>query len=102
MTPLDEEIGRWLRAEKTPVILAANKAEGRAGEAGILEAWALGLGEPIPMSAEHGEGVVDLFEQLRPHVEREDEAGEDGDGRGGRPDRSSSPSSAGPMPANRR
>jgi len=82
VTPLDEEIGRWLRSEKTPVILAANKAEGRAGEAGILEAWSLGLGEPIPMSAEHGEGVVDLFEHLRPHVEREEadgEADEEGD-----------------------
>jgi GTP-binding protein len=78
LTPLDEEIARWLRSEKTPVVLAANKAEGRAGEAGLLEAWSLGLGEPIPMSAEHGEGVVDLFEHLRPFVEREDEAeGED-------------------------
>jgi GTP-binding protein len=74
LTPLDEEIARWLRSEKTPVVLAANKAEGRAGEAGLLEAWSLGLGEPIPMSAEHGEGVVDLFEHLRPFVEREDEA----------------------------
>jgi GTP-binding protein len=73
VTPLDEEIGRWLRSETTPVVLAANKAEGRAGESGLLEAWSLGLGEPIPMSAEHGEGVVDLFEHLRPHVEREDE-----------------------------
>ncbi|HEY0112746.1 MAG TPA: ribosome biogenesis GTPase Der [Allosphingosinicella sp.] len=73
VTPLDEEIARWLRSETTPVILAANKAEGRAGEAGLLEAWSLGLGEPIPMSAEHGEGVVDLFEHLRPHVEREEE-----------------------------
>ncbi|WP_129791605.1 ribosome biogenesis GTPase Der [Sphingosinicella sp. CPCC 101087] len=71
MTPLDEEIARWLRSESTPVVLAANKAEGRSGEAGILEAFALGLGEPIAMSAEHGEGVVDLFEHLRPYVERE-------------------------------
>ena len=70
-TPLDEEIARWLRSESTPVILAANKAEGRAGESGILEAYALGLGEPVPLSAEHGEGVVDLFEHLRPIVERE-------------------------------
>jgi GTP-binding protein len=77
LTPLDEEIGRWLRSETTPVILAANKAEGRAGEAGILEAWSLGLGEPIAMSAEHGEGVVDLFEHLRPHIEREEEVGEE-------------------------
>ncbi|WP_114954154.1 ribosome biogenesis GTPase Der [Sphingosinicella terrae] len=72
-TPLDEEIGRWLRSETTPVILAANKAEGRAGEAGILEAYGLGFGDPIPLSAEHGEGVVDLFEHLRPHVEREED-----------------------------
>jgi GTP-binding protein len=69
------------RSETTPVVLAANKAEGRAGEAGIMEAYALGLGEPIPMSAEHGEGVVDLFEHLRPYVERdEDEVEEDEEG----------------------
>ncbi|MFC7498775.1 ribosome biogenesis GTPase Der [Enterovirga sp. GCM10030262] len=73
LTPLDEEIGRWLRSETTPVVLAANKAEGKAGESGILEAYALGLGEPIAMSAEHGEGVVDLFEHIRPFVEREDD-----------------------------
>ena len=71
LTPLDEEIGRWLRTEKTPVVIAANKAEGRAGENGRLEAYALGLGEPIAISAEHGEGIVDLFEMLRPHVEHE-------------------------------
>jgi GTP-binding protein len=58
------------------VVLAANKAEGRAGEGGMLEAYALGLGEPIAISAEHGEGVVDLFDQLRPHVERDDEEDE--------------------------
>jgi GTP-binding protein len=72
VTPLDEEIGRWLRGEDTPVILAANKAEGRAGESGMLEAYSLGLGEPIGISAEHGEGVVDLFDELRVHVEREE------------------------------
>jgi GTP-binding protein len=72
LTPLDEEIGRWLRSETTPVVLAANKAEGRAGESGILEAYGLGLGEPIALSAEHGEGVVDLFEHLRPYVERDE------------------------------
>jgi GTPase len=72
LTPLDEEIARWLRSETTPVVLAANKAEGKAGESGILEAYGLGLGEPIALSAEHGEGVVDLFEHIRPFVERED------------------------------
>ena len=77
VTPLDEEIARWLRSEATPVILAANKAEGRSGEQGILEAWSLGLGEAIALSAEHGEGTVDLFEHLRPHIEREDEPEEE-------------------------
>jgi GTPase len=72
LTPLDEEIGRWLRAEATPVIVVANKAEGRASENGIFEAFRLGLGDPIALSAEHGEGVADLFEALQPFVERED------------------------------
>ncbi|MEO5973334.1 MAG: ribosome biogenesis GTPase Der, partial [Sphingomicrobium sp.] len=56
-----------------------NKAEGRGAEAGRLEAFKLGLGEPIAISAEHGEGVVDLFESLRPFVEREDGAETDED-----------------------
>jgi GTP-binding protein len=77
LTPLDEEIARWLRSETTPVILAANKAEGRAGESGIMEAWSLGFGEPIALSAEHGEGVVDLFEHLRPFIERGEDEAED-------------------------
>jgi GTPase len=80
ITPLDEEIARWLRSRTTPVVVAANKAEGKAGDAGIFEAYALGLGDPVPISAEHGEGVADLFDHLRPHIEREeDEADTDGD-----------------------
>ena len=71
VTPLDEEIARWLRAESTPVVVVANKAEGRAGQEGAYEAYRLGLGDPIAISAEHGEGVADLFEALRPHVEHE-------------------------------
>ncbi|HEY0325696.1 MAG TPA: ribosome biogenesis GTPase Der, partial [Allosphingosinicella sp.] len=83
VTPLDEEIARWLRSETVPIVLAANKAEGNAAQSGILEAYALGLGEPIAISAEHGEGMGDLFEQLLPHFDRpeEDEA-EDEDGTG--------------------
>ncbi|MHA6722281.1 ribosome biogenesis GTPase Der [Sphingomonas sp. RS2018] len=73
IVPLDEEIARWLRVTTTPVVVVANKAEGRAGETGVIEAMALGFGDPIPMSAEHGEGIVDLFEALRPFVDREDE-----------------------------
>ena len=82
VTPLDEEIARWLRAESTPVILAANKAEGKAGEAGIMEAFSLGFGEAIALSAEHGEGVVDLFEHLRPWVERDEDEDEEEAGEG--------------------
>jgi GTP-binding protein len=72
VTPLDEEIGRWLRAESTPVIVVANKAEGNAGESGILDAYRLGLGEPLGISAEHGEGVADLFQALQPLIEAEE------------------------------
>ena len=86
LTPLDEEIGRWLRASTTPVIVVANKAEGRASETGIFEAFRLGFGDPIALSAEHGEGVADLFQALQPLVERDDmdvepEADEDDPGR---------------------
>jgi len=73
ITPLDSEIGRWLRAGETPVVVVANKAESRAGEAGVLDAYRLGLGDPIPLSAEHGEGIADLFEALLPLVERDGE-----------------------------
>lgn len=72
ITPLDEEIARWLRANDTPVVLVANKAEGRAGDDGVMEAFSLGLGEPVPFSAEHGQGLADLFQALLPHLEHED------------------------------
>jgi len=69
LVPLDEEIAAWLRGSTTPVILVGNKAEGRAAEAGLLEAYNLGFGEPVGLSAEHGEGMADLFDALLPHVE---------------------------------
>lgn len=72
VTPLDEEIARWLRSTDRPIILVANKAEGRAGETGVIEAMALGFGDPVQLSAEHGEGIADLFEALLPHVERDE------------------------------
>ncbi|MFL6721496.1 MAG: ribosome biogenesis GTPase Der [Sphingomonas sp.] len=82
LTPLDEEIGRWLRAESTPVIVVANKAEGNAGESGALDAYRLGLGEPIAVSAEHGEGIADLFQALQPLVEREEDEEQEAEGEG--------------------
>jgi GTP-binding protein len=77
IVPLDEEIARWLRGSSTPVVLMANKAEGRAADAGINEAFALGLGDPVPFSAEHGQGLADLFEALRPHIERDEAEAEE-------------------------
>ncbi len=61
VVPLDELFAAVLRHADKPVILLANKTEGRAGDAGALEAYNLGFGEPIPISAEHGEGLSDLF-----------------------------------------
>ena len=68
LTPLDEEIARYLREQSVPVVVVANKAEGAAGESGAMEAYALGLGEPLAMSAEHGEGIADLFGGLWPII----------------------------------
>ena len=66
ITPLDRVFAEILRKRGKPVIVVANKAEGRAGDAGILEAYRLGLGEPIALSAEHGEGMTDLYQALLP------------------------------------
>ena len=73
VTPLDKEIGRWLRSSETPVVLVGNKAEGRAAEAGMMEAYELGLGEPVAISAEHATGIVELFEALRPLIEKDED-----------------------------
>ncbi len=64
VTPMDEVFGEILRRSDKPVILAANKAEGKKGDDGINDAYRLGLGEPIPISAEHGEGMADLYQAL--------------------------------------
>ena len=66
ITAADEYFADILRKRARHVIVAANKAEGRAGEAGALEAYALGLGEPLRISAEHGEGMDDLYRTLLP------------------------------------
>ncbi|MDI1283369.1 MAG: ribosome biogenesis GTPase Der [Reyranella sp.] len=66
--PLDESFANWLRKRSAKVILVANKCEGRAGQNGLAEAHGLGLGEPIPVSAEHGEGLSDLHEALAQHI----------------------------------
>ncbi|HVX92304.1 MAG TPA: ribosome biogenesis GTPase Der, partial [Xanthobacteraceae bacterium] len=83
LTPTDHAFANVVRKSGKPTVLIANKSEGRAGEAGTLEAYALGLGEPVAISAEHGEGMSDLYEALRaalpertgPAAEAESEAG---------------------------
>jgi GTP-binding protein len=64
-TPVDRSFADLVRKSGKPAILVANKSEGRAGEAGALESYTLKLGDPIAISAEHGEGLADLYEALR-------------------------------------
>jgi len=70
ITPLDRAFADWLRQSGKPIIVVANKCEARAAEAGLLEAHALGLGDPVAISAEHGEGMADLFAVLAPFDEQ--------------------------------
>lgn len=79
VTPLDRIFADILRRKDKPVVLLANKAEGKAGDAGTGEAFALGLGEPLPISAEHGEGLADLYAVLVALAPDEDEEDEGAD-----------------------
>lgn len=71
LTPTDRYFADVARRSQKPVILVANKHEGKAGEAGYYEAFELGLGEPVPLSAEHGTGLSDLFDALVDAVGRD-------------------------------
>jgi len=82
LTPNDRAFADFARRADKPVILVANKAEGKHGEVGAMESYALGLGDPIEVSAEHGEGLSDLYDAVRalmPEPAEEDQAGEDTD-----------------------
>ena len=68
ITPTDEHFAAWLRRLGIPVLLVANKAEGAGGAAAALDAYRLGLGEPIAVSAEHGEGIADLMSEIAEHL----------------------------------
>src|SRR3546814_3183288 len=68
VTPLDAHFADWLRRVSTPVVLLANKCEGRAGLSGLAEAYTLGLGDPVPISAEHGEGMGELYDRSEEHT----------------------------------
>lgn len=69
VTPLDRHFADYLRKQKTPVIVVANKCEGKAGAPGLYESYGMGLGEPVPVSAEHGEGMAELFDAIKPYAE---------------------------------
>ena len=78
ITPADEHFARWLRRQGRPVLLIANKAEGRSGNSAVLESFSLGLGEPLAVSAEHGDGIANLMgevaDRLPPEVPESPEA----------------------------
>lgn len=80
ITPSDEHFAQWVRRQGRPVLLVATKAEGRAGAAAAMEAYSLGLGEPVAISAEHGEGLADLMFEIvdhlppEPALEKDDES----------------------------
>lgn len=74
LTEGDRHFARWLRRQSAvPIIPVVNKCEGKQAASGVLEAYELGLGEPVPISAEHGEGLADLFQALAPHLPHPDE-----------------------------
>src|ERR1700757_4311332 len=66
ITEADRHFADWLRRSGKPIVLVANKTEGRETLPGVGEAYRLGLGDPVPVSAEHGEGLGELYERLRP------------------------------------
>ncbi|HEY4204531.1 MAG TPA: ribosome biogenesis GTPase Der, partial [Xanthobacteraceae bacterium] len=73
LTPTDRSFADFARRANKPVVLVANKSEGRHGELGAMESYALGLGDPIQISAEHGEGLSDLYDALRDLMPEPDE-----------------------------
>lgn len=77
VTPLDQSFAKILRVCNKPVLLLANKSETKASEAGVYDAYTLGLGDPIPISAEHGEGMGDLFSAMESHMAASDDNEDD-------------------------
>ena len=79
ITASDRAFANWLRRARRPVILVANKAEGRGGTAAALEAYELGLGDPIAVSAEHNEGIAGLMEAIAEHLPEAEPEPQEGD-----------------------
>ena len=64
LLPSDKYFADLLRKSSKPVVLVANKMEGRTGDAGYYDAFKLGFGDPVPLSAEHGQGMADLHDAI--------------------------------------
>ena len=79
LTPTDRTFADFARRADKPVILVANKSEGRHGDAGAMESYALGLGDPVQVSAEHGEGLGELYDSLRAIMPERPEEDEEAD-----------------------
>jgi GTP-binding protein len=77
LTAADRHFAQWLRRQDRPVLLVANKAEGRAGADALLDAFSLGLGEPLPVSAEHNEGISNLMAEIADRLPPVAEASEE-------------------------
>lgn len=81
VTPADRHFAQWLRRQGRPVLLVANKVEGRASQSSVLDAFALGLGEPLAVSAEHGEGISDLMAEIAERLPPVDASVQQGEGK---------------------
>ncbi len=83
VTPIDAHFAAWLRKQNRPVLMLANKSEGRASMANALDAYELGLGDLLAVSAEHGEGIADLMSEIADRLPPEKDGAEDGEGEAG-------------------
>src|SRR5580704_10526547 len=82
LTPVDRHFAQWLRRQDKPVMLVANKAEGRMAMSSILDAYELGLGDPVGVSAEHGDGIADLMSEIAARLPEEPVAADEDDDEG--------------------
>ena len=102
-TGADRSCAELVRKSGKPAILIANKSEGRSGDAGLLDSYSLGLGEPVALSAEHGEGLTGLYDGLRLALPEATARRDDDDpatkAKTGMKSPFASPSSGGPIPA---
>ena len=70
--PLDREFCNWVRRQRVPVVLVANKCEGNAAQQGLYDAFSLGMGDPVSLSAEHGQGLSELYDAIAPYLSGDD------------------------------